>query len=182
MTKIWMISKKEIPYEESMVEWENLAFYTENPRIYSQFAAANERTQDAIQAKLETMDHVKELRARIDSDGQVNEAVFCMAVPSYSDLHGHYKFLVLEGNSRLAALRMEKKGSLPPTHMPCNILDFSAYEEEEIEGLIFSLLGNFHITGRTEWKTYENSAYLYRRYKIQGNIYNIGHNYIASTV
>lgn len=168
MTKMLKLRKKEIPYEEIQVPFSRLAFYPENPRIYSQFAGSGDRTQDNIQVKLETMEHVKELRSQIDKDGQVNEPLFCMEVSPESELHGHSDYLVLEGNSRLAALRMSKKGSLPPTHVPCNILDFSAYDEQETESLIFTLLGGFHITGKTDWRSYENAAYIYRRFHNHG--------------
>ena len=167
MAKALKLRKKEVPYEEIQVPVGQLAFYPENPRIYSQFAGSRERTQKNIQAKLETMDHVKELRSQIDRDGQVNEPLFCIPVTAESELHGHYEYQVLEGNSRLAALRMNKKGSLPPPRVACNVLDFSAYSEQETESLIFSLLGGFHITGKTNWQSYENAAYIYRRFKNQ---------------
>ena len=83
-------------------------------------------------------------------------------------MHGQYDYQVLEGNSRLAALRMNKKSSLPPAYVACNVLDFSAYSEQETESLIFSLLGQFHITGKTGWRSYENGAYIYRRFKNHG--------------
>jgi hypothetical protein len=168
MTKVLKLRKKEVPYTEIQIPVGQLAFYPENPRIYSQFAGSGDRTQDNIQAKLEAMDHVKELRSQIDRDGQVNEPLFCMPVSLVSELHGLYQYQVLEGNSRLAALRMGKKGSLPPARVPCNILDFSAYSEPETESLIFSLLGQFHITGKTGWRSYENAAYIYRRFKNHG--------------
>ena len=168
MAKVLKIRKKEIPYEEIQVPVGGLAFYPENPRIYSQFAGSGDRTQENIQAKLEGMDHVKELRSQIDRDGQVNEPLFCIAVSPGSELHGQYEYQVLEGNSRLAAMRMNKKGSLPPPRVPCNVLDFSAYGEPDTESLIFSLLGQFHISGKTDWRSYENAAYIYRRFKNHG--------------
>ena len=168
MAKVLKLRKKEVPYEELQVPVGQLAFYPENPRIYSQFAGSGDRTQENIQAKLEAMDHVKELRSQIDRDGQVNEPLFCRPVLSGSELDGQYEYQVLEGNSRLAALRMNKKGSLPPPRVPCNVLDFSAYSEQETESLIFSLLGQFHIIGKTDWRSYENAAYIYRRFKNHG--------------
>ena len=165
MTKVFKLRKKEIPYQEIQAQVGQLAFYPENPRIYSQLAGSGDRTQENIQAKLEAMDHVKELRSQIDRDGQVNEPLFCMPIVPESELHGQYEYQVLEGNSRLAALRMNKKSSLPPSHVPCNILDFSAYSGQETESLIFSLLGQFHIIGKTDWRSYENAAYIYRRFK-----------------
>ena len=168
MNKVLKLRKKEVPYLEIQAPVEQLAFYPENPRIYSQFAGSGDRTQKNIQAKLEVMDHVRELRSQIDTDGQVNEPLFCIPISSESELHGQYNYQVLEGNSRLAALRMNKKGSLPPSHVACNVLDFSRYSEQETESLIFSLLGLFHIIGKTNWRSYENGAYIYRRFKMQG--------------
>ena len=168
MAKVFKLRKKEIPYVEIQVPVGQLAFYPENPRIYSQFAGSGNRTQENIQAKLETLDHVRVLRTQIDRDGQVNESLFCMPIAPESELCGQYEYQVLEGNSRLAALRMNKKGSLPPSRVPCNVLDFSAYSEQETESLIFSLLGQFHIIGKTDWRSYENAAYIYRRFKNHG--------------
>ena len=167
MAKLLKLRKKEVPYEEIQAPVGQLAFYPENPRIYSQFAGSGDRTQENIQAKLEGMDHVKELRSQIDRDGQVNEALFCIPVTHGSELHGRYEYQVLEGNSRLAALQMNKKGSLPPPRVACNVLDFSVYSEQETESLVFTLLGGFHITGKTDWRSYENAAYIYRRFKNQ---------------
>ena len=168
MAKSLKLRKKEVPYEEVKVPLGQLAFYPENPRIYSQFAGSGDRTQENIQLKLEGMDHVKDLRSQIDRDGQVNEPLFCIPVSPGSELDGQYEYQVLEGNSRLAALRMSKKGSLPPARVPCNVLDFSAYSEQETESLIFSLLGQFHIIGKTDWRSYENAAYIYRRFQNHG--------------
>ena len=163
-----MLDKKPVPYEELTVPVERLAFYPENPRIYSRFAGEDDRTQEKIQQMLETMEHVKSLRSQIDRDGQVNEQLYCVPVPDDSPLHGDYDYQVLEGNSRLAALKMSRKGSIPLTELPCYILDFSQYATQETESLIFSLLGRFHIVGKTNWETYENAAYIHRRFNNQG--------------
>jgi predicted transcriptional regulator len=157
-----------VPCEEKTVAVDRLAFYPENPRIYSRFAGEQDRTQGKIQKTLETMEHVKSLRSRLDRDGQVNEPLYCMVVEPDSQLDGDYDFQVLEGNSRLAAIRMERKGSLPLTTVPCYILDFSSYSPTDKESLIFSILGDFHIVGKTNWETYENAAYIHRRFNNQG--------------
>lgn len=167
MSKVLRIRKKQIPYSEIQVPVKQLAFYPENPRIFSQFAGSGDRTQDNIQSKLESMEHVRELRSQIDRDGQVNEPLFCIPVSPESELYGEYEYQVLEGNSRLAAVRMTKKGSLPPSGVACKVLDFSDYSEQETESLIFSLLGQFHIIGKTDWRSYENAAYIYRRFRSQ---------------
>ena len=82
MTKVFKLRKKEVPYKEIQVSVKQLAFYPENPRVYSQFAGSGDRTQENIQEKLAAMDHVRELRSQIDRDGQVNDPIF---------LHGPYR-------------------------------------------------------------------------------------------
>ena len=163
-----MFDKKPVPYVERTVPVERLAFYPENPRIYSQFLREHGRTQDKIQQMLEKTEHVKALRDQIDRDGQVNDPLHCMSIGPKSPLHGDYDFQVLEGNRRLAALKMEKRGSLPLTTLPCYILDFSSYSDRETESLIFSLLGRFHIVGKKDWESYETAAYIHRRFSNQG--------------
>ena len=168
MDKVVKFRKKAVPYDEVSVPVKRLAFYPENPRIYSRFAGTTGRTQKNIQDMLESMEHVKELRSQIDRDGQVNEALYCIPVPEGSDLHGEFDYQVLEGNSRLAALRMTKRGPLPQTSVRCYVLNFSGYSDTDRESLIFSLLGQFHITGKKDWESYENAAYIQRRHKSQG--------------
>ena len=167
MTNEYHIGDRAVPYRPKEVCVDRLAFYPENPRIYSRFSPTEEKTQEAILKKLEKMEHVKGLRAQIDRDRQVNEPLWCMKIEESSKLNGDYDYIVLEGNSRLAALLMAK--STPPAtdRVPCNILDLSGFEERERESFIFSLLGRIHITGKTNWKTYENAAYIYRRHKHQ---------------
>ena len=158
-----------VPYETKLVRIDRLAFYPENPRIDSRFPHDEERSQEAIQLILEKMEHVKELRSQIDRDGQVNEPLYCISIPPDSDLIQNFDYQVLEGNSRLAALRMTgKHTSLPPSSVSCNILNFSEYTEQKKESLIFSLLSQFHIAGRTNWESYENAAYIYRRHMKHG--------------
>ncbi|MCY3734984.1 MAG: hypothetical protein OXG13_01205 [Gemmatimonadaceae bacterium] len=164
----YRIGNWKIPYRLETADMSRVAFYAENPRIYSRFAASEERTQKNIGEKLQKMEHVKSLRALIDRDGQVNEPLWCMEVGKEDELYGSYDYVALEGNSRLAALKMEK--STPPvtSEVPCNVLDLSRLSKAERESFIFSLLGRIHITGRADWQTYENAAYIYRRFKNQG--------------
>ncbi len=68
-------------------------------------------------------------------------------------------FVVLEGNSRLAAYRelgrndAIKWGEAKVRLLPSNIS----------EKLVFALLGEYHIIGRKDWAPYEQAGYLYRR-------------------
>ena len=125
MSTVIKLRKKKVPCKDVSVAIERLAFYPENPRIYSRFVGTYDRTQKNIQQMLEGMEHVKELRSQIDSDGQINEPPYCIPVPEDSELHGEFDYQVLEGNSRLAALRMTRPGSLPPqTSIMCMFWTF----------------------------------------------------------
>ena len=168
MDKVLKIRGNAIPYTEDLLPVGELAFYPDNPRIYSEFTDPEDQTQENIQAKLVETEDVKELRDQIDRDGQVNEPLLCVPIREDSEIYGKYKYQVLEGNRRLAALRMEKKGSLPATDVMCSILDFSKYNGRETESLIFQLLGQVHIIGKKNWETYERAAYIYRRFKNHG--------------
>lgn len=88
-----------------------------------------------------------------------------MALDTDSILSGRYKYMVLEGNSRLAALHVPKSGTLPPSTIHCKVLDFSSFDDAKRESLIFSLLGQLHIKGKKDWGAYEDAGFFYRRHK-----------------
>ena len=155
----------EIPYTEADLPFKRLAFYPENPRVHSQFGIDEVRTQEAILSRMTKMDYVKELRKEIDRDGQVNEPLYVMPVGPDDELSASRSHIVLEGNSRLAALRLPKPSSLPPPDVPCKILDFSDFDDTTRESLIFSLLGQLHIRGKKDWGAYEDAGFFHRRYK-----------------
>ena len=81
MGKVIKLLKREVPYEDVSVPVKRLAFYPQNPRIYSRFTGTTDRTQKTIQSLLAGMENVKELRSQIDRDGQVNEPLFASRYP-----------------------------------------------------------------------------------------------------
>ena len=159
------LRKRKIPYTEADLPFKRLAFYPENPRVHSQFGIDEARTQEAILNRMMEMDYVKELRKEIDRDGQVNEPLYVMPVDPDDELSASSSHIVLEGNSRLAALRLPKPNTLPPPDVPCKILDFSGFDDTTKESLIFSLLGQLHIRGKKDWGAYEDAGFFHRRYK-----------------
>lgn len=161
------IRKQRIPYRATMVPVARLAFYPDNPRVYSQFVDDADRTQDRIEARMVDLDHVRELRALIDRDGQVNDPLLVVPVEDVDPSLGpELHFVVLEGNRRLAALRLVGRPTLPPTRVQCHILDFSAHTPSKRESLIFSLLGQLHIEGKKDWEPFERAAFIRRRHEI----------------
>ena len=159
------IRKNKVPYKETLLPFDHLAFYPENPRVYSQLKNDEECNQAAILDRMTKMDYVKELRKEIDRDGQVNEPLYVMPIDAKDELSASYDHIVLEGNSRLAALKLNKPGSLPQPKVLCKVLDFSNFDNAKRESLIFSLLGQLHLRGKKDWGAYENAGFFHRRHK-----------------
>ena len=100
---------------------------------------------------MKQMDHVKKLKLSIESNGGLIDPLIVRK--------GDY--VVLEGNSRLAAYRILcatdpiKWGMVKCLLLPSDIPDTA----------IFQLLGQYHIVGRKDWSPFEQGGYLYRRMK-----------------
>ncbi len=149
------LSGKEVPVRTGYLPVGELRFYPENPRLYSIVCAGEEQpSQAVIQKRLAVMDHVKQLIQSIRANGGLTDPL----------LVRDGDFVVLEGNSRLAAYRILaandaiKWGKIKITLLPKDIS----------ESLIFALLGEYHIIGRKDWAPYEQAGYLYRRCKHHG--------------
>ena len=101
------------------------------------------------------MEHVKELKAQIEQNGGLLEALLVV------QRNGEY--IVLEGNSRLAAYRIlyesnpSKWGKVRVKLLPDTIT------EEEI----FTLIGSVHLNKKKDWTVFEQAAYVYRQRQIQ---------------
>ena len=144
------ISNKDIPVKVGLIEQAALRFYPENPRIYSIVGAdTGEPSQEEVQKKLQDMDHVKGLYQSIKANGGLTDPL----------LVRDGDFVVLEGNSRLAAYRLLAKGD--PVRwgkVKCQILPKDIPDRE-----IFTLLGEYHIIGKKDWAPFEQAGYMYRR-------------------
>jgi len=145
------IGSKKIPVELTELKQSSLSFWHENPRVFS---ALNIRdgvvpSQEEIERVMCSMEHVKELREAISSNGGLIDAL----IVRRKDL------TVLEGNSRLAAYRMlSKQDPVKWGMVKCQILPDTITDNE-----IFKLLGQYHIVGRKDWEPYEQACYLYRQ-------------------
>lgn len=153
-----IIGKKEYLVEEKQINQQELLFYVDNPRVYSALREnGNENpTQAEIEAKMRTMEHVKELRYQIEQNGGLIEALI---VVNRND-----DYVVLEGNSRLAAYRMlAETDPIRWQSVRCNVLPEMITENE-----IFTLLGTLHLVKKKDWTVYEQAAYVYRQSEMNG--------------
>jgi len=149
------IGKKEISVKEGFFRQVDLMFYPENPRIFSIISGDGYKpTQKEIEQKLSEMEHVKQLVQSIRENGGLTDPIIVR----------DQDYVVLEGNSRLAAYRILSRnnpiqwGKIKVKLLPGDIQD----------DLIFALLGQYHIIGRKDWAPYEQAGYLYRRHKNHG--------------
>ena len=132
------IGKKIFEVQKGDLNQADLKFYIDNPRVYSALRTHNETpSQKEIEELMTGMDHVKQLKLSIETNGGLIDPLIVRAGDN----------VVLEGNSRLAAYRLLcridpiKWGMVKCTILPADIDDAS----------IFALLGQYHIVGGS-WK------------------------------
>ncbi|RUW94397.1 ParB N-terminal domain-containing protein [Mesorhizobium sp. M7A.F.Ca.US.010.02.1.1] len=148
-----LIRGMEVPVQSTTLPQIELRFFVDNPRVYSILRADGEEpSQATIERKLLEMDHVKALIQDIKRNGGLTDPVIVRAG----------KLEVLEGNSRLAAYRaLAKLDPIKWGQMKCRLLP-----ADIDEGLVFALLGQYHIKGKKDWAPFEQAGFLYRRFKV----------------
>ena len=147
-----VIRKTIVPIKVAYLQQTTLRFYPDNPRVYSIVHSEGDEdpSQDFIEKKLREREHVRHLKHDIDQNGGLTDPVI---------VHGG-TLEVVEGNSRLAAFRILaetdplKWGLIKCYVLPANIS----------ESLISTLLGQYHLKGKTEWPPYEQAGFLHRRF------------------
>jgi hypothetical protein len=137
-------------FREEKISQNILKFYPENPRIYSLLVIDGIiPEQHEIEEQMINMEHVKTLRLSIEKNGGLIDPLMVR--------DGDY--VVLEGNSRLAAYRMlAKKDPIKWGEVRCKVLPADISDDA-----IFNLLGQYHIVGRQDWSPFEQAGYLWRR-------------------
>ncbi|MGK9166715.1 ParB N-terminal domain-containing protein [Inquilinus limosus] len=138
---------RDVPYKQ-------LQFYVDNPRVYS-FVRADGQTpsQGDILERLLGLEHVRELVQDIRANGGLIDPLIVR----------DGDFVVLEGNSRLAAYH--HLASEDPVHfskVKCTLLPANMDDR-----LIFALLAQYHVKGKKDWAPYEKAGFVYRRFKSQ---------------
>lgn len=125
-----------------------LRFYEENPRVYTILRTnGGIPSQEEIEEHMLSMEHVKVLRQSIKEVGLIDPLIVRDG-----------DFVVLEGNSRLAAYRkLVKEDPIRWGKVKCKILP------RDIEqSTILTILGQYHIVGRKDWSPFEQAGFLVR--------------------
>ena len=148
-----MIGKRKYDVKDCELRQSELLFYVDNPRVYSALRSIDSAapSQKEIEEHMCQMEHVKQLRLSISENGGLIDPLIVR----------DGDFVVLEGNSRLAAYRLLcKNDPLKWGLVKCRVLP-----ADIDDAAIFTLLGQYHIVGRKDWSPYEQAGYLYRRKK-----------------
>ena len=143
------IGGQKIPIKRGELMQSDLKYWPLNPRIYSIVHASEDQLdQDEIQLELQKRDHVKELIRDIKHHGGLIDPIVVL----------DKKLFVIEGNSRLAAIRfLAPKGLKKFSKIPCVILPATVEEKQ-----IYSYLNQQHIKGKSQWSPYEQAGVVYR--------------------
>lgn len=143
------ISGQEVSIRRGVISQSVLQYWSKNPRIYSiVHAAAEELDQDEIQLELQRRDHVKELIKDIKHHGGLIDPIVVL----------DHTYEVIEGNSRLAAVRFLAQSSpVKFGRVRCIVLPASITQK-----LVYSYLNQEHIKGKSQWSPYEQAGVIYR--------------------
>ena len=139
--KRFLVREEEVPVRD-------LLFYVDNPRVYSMLHNDGEApAQEEIEEYMLGMEHVKELRQSIEQVGLIDPLIVRDG-----------DFVVLEGNSRLAAYRkLAKKDPIKWGKVKCKILPANIDNDT-----IIIILGQYHIVGRKDWSPFEQAGFILR--------------------
>ena len=142
------IGDKRFLVREEDVPVRDLLFYVDNPRVYSMLHNDGEApTQEEIEEHMLGMEHVKELRQSIEQVGLIDPLIVRDG-----------DFVVIEGNSRLAAYRkLAKKDPVKWGKVKCKILPTDIDNDT-----IIIILGQYHIVGRKDWSPFEQAGFILR--------------------
>lgn len=144
----------DVPTTTRDIAYTALQFYVDNPRIYSLVRVDGHSPDQAeILKRLQGLEHVRELVQDIQANGGLIDPLIVR----------DGDFVVLEGNSRLAAYHylagqdQNRWGKVRCTLLPADIDD----------KLVYALLAQYHVKGKKDWAPYEKAGFVFRRFKDQ---------------
>ena len=149
------INGRRVPYRDDVIDIDQLQFWDANPRVYAAVRVVPEWNEaDSIRRQqiiAECMEKEESTRSVLEGlrlhQGQQEHLIV--------DLRGN---IVIEGNSRLAALRILARED--PAHWGAAFCRcYNDLTEEER----CALLSEMHVIGKTEWNPYVKAATYWRQ-------------------
>lgn len=149
-----LIHGKKIPTISRHIPHQDLRFWPDNPRVYSLLDhSTSEPDQDKIFHSMLKLEHVRALRHDIlNNDGLIDPII----------VRGD-DFVVIEGNSRLAAYRsLASDNPAKWNAIRCRVLPADIRDAD-----VYAMLGQYHVKGKKDWAPYEKAGFVYRRHTDQ---------------
>ncbi len=147
---------------------------TSRPADYTLQQLASDEVQDYILSVIDKAEfHLSELIESIRDIGFLDQGNRMII----EHVNGTDKFLVLDGNRRLTAIKhlLSNPSALSPRILE-SIESFRAYElvltdtgKYSRDEVIFKLLGMLHLKGQLEWGAMERALYIYQAYASELN-------------
>ncbi len=155
---VLLVGGKEIPFEIKTLDIFDLNYYPENPRInYILRQSGKVIDQKIIDDELWNLDSTKKLAKDILDNGGLMEEIIVVGNQVY------------EGNSRLCAYRNIYRQSPEEQKNKWKLIRSKVILDETVNDKdLFTLLGNFHIKGKTQWDPFEKASYINRMINEQG--------------
>lgn len=160
----------------------DLQFWDSNPRIHS--LLDKERKDGTLNKNLiyKTMISFKDfegIKNQIREDEGINEPIVVCKNP----INGEYT--VYEGNTRLAISILLSENEVPSKRKSWTEIIVNVLPDGTDEKVINRLIGTMQLTGKVNWRKFEEASYLYRQVKeereINGTNQTDAFNMIADT-
>ena len=150
-----------IPMAYGRANIDDLHYWVENPRVYDEVhssgISSDEITTEHIFKKLSKYKDCLDLKSKILKDaGQREPVVVAKDITGNTD-----KFIVYEGNTRLAALTSLFKDGVKGnwSTIKVKLLDLDKFDPE----LVITYIGDIHLEDeKNRWATHKGARYFYR--------------------
>jgi len=146
-----LIREKKISAVSRDIPHHDLKFWPDNPRVYSLLdRSSSEPDQDKIFKSMLELEHVRALRHDIHDNGGLIDPLIVR----------NGDFVVIEGNSRLAAYRsLASDDPAKWNTVRCRVLPADIEDAD-----VYAMLGQYHVKGKKDWAPYEKAGFVYRRH------------------
>ena len=169
-----MIAGNEYTVWEGYAKISDLQFWDSNPRIYS--LLERERLENIINKQviyqtMVTFPDFDKLKRDIRDDGAINEPVIVCKNPVND------QYTVYEGNTRLAVAIQLSENDKPSKRRSWTEMFVQVLPDGTEEKVINRLIGVMQLTGKYDWRKFEEAGYLYREVENHKMSYGIQEKY-----
>ena len=162
VTRVMMIKGAEYKVENGFAKISDLQFWDSNPRIYSKLEQQRKDgtiTKDLIYNTMISFKDFDKLRNQIRDDKGINEPLIVCLNPVSNE------YTVYEGNTRLAIAIQLFENDKPKDRPKWSEVQVNVLPDGTDAQVINRLIGTMQLTGKIDWRKFEESSYIYRQVK-----------------